>query len=85
MKSYNKLCTEFYDADKLTADIDSEEVSFYKQKLATTDLILEPMCGSGRLLIPLLQLGYNVEGLDTSEPMLYNCQQRANNPGSTGF
>ncbi len=32
--------------------------------------ILEAACGSGRLLLPLAQAGYQLVGLDSSEPML---------------
>ena len=50
---YQQLCSEFYDADKKYAS--SEEVDFYQKFFNKDDLILEPMCGSGRLLIPLMQ------------------------------
>ncbi|TAL59899.1 MAG: class I SAM-dependent methyltransferase [Legionella sp.] len=32
--------------------------------------ILEPMCGTGRFLLPLLAEGFNIEGFDASESML---------------
>jgi SAM-dependent methyltransferase len=32
--------------------------------------ILEPMCGAGRYLLPLLEEGFSVEGFDASEGML---------------
>ena len=38
--------------------------------------VLEAMSGSGRLLIPLLQRGYNVEGVDNSPIMLERCRER---------
>lgn len=72
---YRKLCTEFYDADKLFAN--DEELALYKQLFSKSDLLLEPMCGSGRLLIPLMQLGYKIHGLDNSASMLESCKQRA--------
>ncbi len=72
---YGPLCTEFYDADKKFAP--QEEVDFYKQIFNKNDLILEPMCGSGRLLIPLMQLGYTVNGCDSSASMLKSCKERA--------
>ena len=34
------------------------------------------MCGSGRLLIPLLKAGIKVDGLDYSSEMLSNCRER---------
>lgn len=73
---YGKLCTQFYDADKKYAT--AEEVNFYKDIFNKNDLLLEPMCGSGRLLIPLLQAGFNIHGLDNSSHMLASCKERAN-------
>lgn len=72
---YGTLCTEFYDADKKFAD--DAELDFYSSILSKDDLILEPMCGSGRLLIPLMKLGYNIEGFDRSTSMLSSCEKRA--------
>lgn len=72
---YAQLCTEFYDIDKKFAD--QEEINFYTQFIKKTDLILEPMCGSGRLLIPLMQQGYNIHGVDNSPSMLKSCRERA--------
>ncbi len=72
---YGKLCTKFYDADKQLAS--HEEVSFYEGIFKKSDFLLEPMCGSGRLLIPLLQAGYFVHGLDNSKDMLESCKKRA--------
>lgn len=76
---YGKLCTEFYDADKKFAT--QEEVDFYKSLFATSELLLEPMCGSGRLLIPLMQEDYQIHGVDNSQDMLESCRKRANKLG----
>ncbi len=72
---YGQLCAEFYDADKKFAS--TEELQLYKEVFIHKDLLFEPMCGSGRLLIPLLQLGYQIHGLDSSPVMLNHCRQRA--------
>lgn len=72
---YNQLCTEFYDIDKQFATDD--ELKLYFEQFNTSDLLLEPMCGSGRLLIPLLQAGYQVHGFDSSQCMLESCKRRA--------
>lgn len=72
---YGKLCTEFYNADKQFAN--ENELSLYKELFSTDDQLLEPMCGSGRLLIPLLQAGFNIDGFDNSEYMLESCKKRA--------
>jgi SAM-dependent methyltransferase len=72
---YGKLCTEVYE---LTKPIDGEylDVAYFIQHLSKIGgRILEGMVGSGRLLIPLLEAGLNVEGIDTSPDMLAACQQ----------
>lgn len=73
--SYGPLCTEFYNVDKSLAAQD--EVNFYQQVFNKNQSILEPMCGSGRLLIPLLQAGYQIHGCDNSPSMLKSCKDRA--------
>ena len=66
---YRNLCTEFFDLDKPTAPY--EEYNFYLNYIQnTTGPILEPMCGTGRYLIPLCEAGYDVHGFDASEFML---------------
>jgi len=75
MKSYKKLCTEFYDLDKPLAPEDA--LLFIIQYSAPIEgPVLEPMSGSGRFLIPLFQRGVNVEGLDPSQDMLKACRER---------
>ncbi len=76
---YQSLCTEFYDLDKKFSL--SDEINFYKQFLDKEMLVLEPMCGSGRLLIPLLQEDYLIHGVDSSTAMLKSCKERAANYG----
>lgn len=67
--SYLNLCTEFYDLTK--AEAGPKEVAFYEKLLGTAKgPILEAMCGSGRLLIPLLKEGLVLEGVDNSSHML---------------
>ena len=39
-------------------------------------LLLEPMAGTGRLLLPLQDAGYRVVGIDASQPMLRSAQAR---------
>ncbi len=73
MKSYKKLCTEFYDLDKPAAP--KEALAFLQKHLESVNgPVLEPMSGSGRFLIPLLQCGVEVEGLDPSPQMLQACR-----------
>lgn len=75
MHAYLKLCTEFYDIDKPAAP--PEALAFYADYTARSrGPILEPMCGSGRFLIPLTQRDFDVEGTDASPHMLAACRQR---------
>jgi SAM-dependent methyltransferase len=69
LKTYLKLCTEFYDLEK--HENDDQELLFYlKKALQANGPILEPMCGTGRFIIPMLQAGLDIEGFDASPHML---------------
>jgi len=75
MAAYGRLCTLFYDADKPRAS--DVEVAWFAQRLPRdAGPSLEVMAGSGRLLIPLLQRGFNVHGADASPAMLASCEAR---------
>jgi SAM-dependent methyltransferase len=75
MNSYLKLCTQLYDIDKPQAP--AAALAFYRRyALAARGPILEPMCGSGRFLIPLLESGFEVDGTDASTHMLASCRSR---------
>lgn len=75
LDSYNSLCTRFYDADKPTAPAD--EMAFYRSLIASCGgPALEPMCGSGRFLVPLLDEGFDVDGFDASPAMLSACKMK---------
>ncbi|MBX3459838.1 MAG: class I SAM-dependent methyltransferase [Planctomycetes bacterium] len=71
--SYGELCTRFYDLDKPHAP--ELALEWFSARLPQ-GRILEPMCGSGRFLLPLLQQGRSVDGLDASEAMLRACSAR---------
>lgn len=45
--------------------------------------VLEPMCGSGRILIPLAERGVHIEGFDMSESMLTACRVKLEQKGLT--
>ncbi len=72
---YRALCTEYYELDKPTAPEDALECYLHYAKDANGP-ILEPMCGTGRFLIPLLELGYAVTGFDYSPYMLNVCRKK---------
>ncbi|OQR56593.1 bifunctional 2-polyprenyl-6-hydroxyphenol methylase/3-demethylubiquinol 3-O-methyltransferase UbiG [Bacillus sp. CDB3] len=73
---YGELCTKIYESDKSIAS--GKELDFYlsfaKDKNMT---VLEPMCGNGRMLIPFIQNGVDIEGFDISEDMLKVCKEKA--------
>jgi hypothetical protein len=72
---YGLLCTEVYDLDKPIGH-SFGDVEYYAHLLAgVTGRILEPAAGTGRILIPLLEAGLNVEGIDTSAEMLAICRR----------
>ncbi|PID80181.1 hypothetical protein CSB20_07980 [bacterium DOLZORAL124_64_63] len=68
-----RLHDVFWDAGGECAEMPLIE-AFLRQFPGTA---LELGCGSGRLLLPLLEKGYMVEGLDNSQDMLGLCRQRA--------
>jgi len=75
MAAYGRLCTLFYDADKPRAP--DAEVEWYAERLPNgAGPLLEAMAGSGRLLVPLVERGLNIHGVDSSEAMLANCTAR---------
>ena len=41
--------------------------------------ILEPLCGSGRFLVPFLEKGYKISGIDLSKEMLAKLKEKAPN------
>jgi len=75
MAAYGRLCTLFYDNDKPRAP--DAEVAWYAERLPhDAGPLLEAMAGSGRLLVPLVERGLNIHGVDSSEAMLASCAAR---------
>jgi SAM-dependent methyltransferase len=74
------LAALFHDAvNPRAAD---EEVAWYAKRLPRgAGTVLEPMSGSGRMLVPLLDAGIGVHGVDVSEPMLASCAARLASAG----
>ena len=75
MNAYRKLCTEFYDLDKPAAPTEALERYVHHAQEAAGP-ILEPMCGSGRFLVPLRLRGFDIDGIDASPQMLEACRQK---------
>jgi len=75
LDSYYHLSTEFYDLEKPQAT--AEELAWYMNYARQAQgPILEPMCGTGRYIIPMLESGFDIEGLDASLHMLRALQEK---------
>lgn len=69
LTSYLSLCTQFYDLIRPQPPEDA--YAFYRTYVVNAGgVAMEPMCGSGRFLLPLLKENFEVSGFDASEHML---------------
>ncbi|OME77722.1 SAM-dependent methyltransferase [Paenibacillus sp. FSL A5-0031] len=79
---YGELCTVVYDLSKKTGQSIGGDLEFYQDRLKDCKgRILEAMAGSGRVLVPLLEAGLQVDGVDYSAEMLASCRQRCEERG----
>src|SRR5512135_3511306 len=77
--------TNPYDIDAHVAEIydqieaGTEDVAFILRLAASLGplKVLEPFCGTGRVLLPLAQAGHTVTGLDSSAAMLERASVKA--------
>jgi hypothetical protein len=75
MAAYGALGTLFHDAD--TPRASPLEVEWYASRLPRcAEAALAAMSGSGRLLVPLIELGLRVDGVDSSEARIASCERR---------
>lgn len=73
MNTYDPFA-RYYDADFRDH---LEDVSFYRELARRTGgPILELMCGTGRVLLPLAEAGYSITGVDCSPAMLALARER---------
>lgn len=72
---YGSLCTEMYEI--LHKDAPEDELAFYLSYAEKGMSILEPLCGSGRFLVPFLERGFAVHGMDLSVEMLAKLKEKA--------
>jgi SAM-dependent methyltransferase len=76
LNTYLSLCTDVYDLSKPQPPEDAYQ--FYRSYVNQSQgSVLEPMCGTGRFLLPLLAEGFEVYGFDASEHMLARLHQKA--------
>lgn len=74
---YGNLCTEMYEI--LHEKAPRDELNFYLSYAKKEDKILEALCGSGRFLIPFMEQGFDIFGIDLSVAMLNKLKQKAPN------
>lgn len=74
---YGSLCTDMYEI--LHEQAPQDELDFYLSYAERGKKILEPLCGSGRFLIPFLERGFDIYGIDSSKEMLDKLRQKAPN------
>ena len=58
---YGSLCTEMYEI--LHEKAPQDELNFYLSYAEKGKKILEPLCGSGRFLIPFMERGFDICGM----------------------
>lgn len=73
--TYRKLAATYYDLTTHPRDTAAQQF-YLAQAQRANGPILEPMCGSGRFLIPLLQAGHDIAGFDASQDMLDALRRR---------
>lgn len=61
-----------------TAISSAPELTYFEQAVARFgEPVLDVACGAGRLLLPLLQAGIDIDGCDISADMLAHCRRKA--------
>jgi len=72
---YGSIAAEIYDIDKPVGANSMPDIKFHLERFkAFQGRILEPACGSGRMLLPLLEAGLDAAGFDPSAEMLDRCR-----------
>ena len=74
---YGSLCADMYEI--LHEQAPQDELNFYLSYAEKGKKILEPLCGSGRFLIPFLERGFDIYGIDLSKEMLDKLRRKAPN------
>jgi SAM-dependent methyltransferase len=62
-------------------NLDGPEIDYFGRFVAAGQPALDAGCGAGRLLVPWLQAGYDVDGCDVSADMVARCRARAEREG----
>ncbi|WP_188540739.1 class I SAM-dependent methyltransferase [Paenibacillus segetis] len=79
--AYGPLCTKVYELSK-PVGYSTGDVEYYTERLkGRKGKTLEVGCGSGRVLVPLLESGIPIEGIDYSSSMLDSCRAECHDRG----
>lgn len=79
---YGALSTEVYDFTKPVGYSIDGDIEYYLERLkGIKGKVLEAAVGSGRFLIPLIEKGFIVDGIDYSPEMLNSCRKRCRERG----
>lgn len=80
VNAFRKFSSEIYEITLPEAP--AKALEFYLCHLASTNgPVLEPMCGTGRFVIPLLERGIDIDGADASPHMLQVCREHCRRKG----
>jgi ubiquinone/menaquinone biosynthesis C-methylase UbiE len=80
-KYWRGMLVEWYDR---MMESQRTDIEYYKKVAEDCKgKILELACGTGRILIPILESGIDIEGMDISKDMLSICQQKMDAKGLT--
>jgi SAM-dependent methyltransferase len=62
-------------------NLDGPEIEYFGRFVERGQPVLDAGCGAGRLLVPWLRAGYDVDGCDMSGDMIERCRRRARAEG----
>ena len=72
---YHRFARLYQDLFEKTAP--DSDLRFYRDRIAPADdPVLEPACGAGRLMAPLIEAGHFVHGVDKAAPMIVLAKKR---------
>lgn len=74
---YGSLCTQMYEI--LHEKAPEDELEFYLSYAEPGMKILEPLCGSGRFLLPFMERHLDITGVDLSKEMLQRLTEKQPN------
>lgn len=72
---YGSLCAEMY--ERLHEKAPEDELEFYLSYALPGMRVLEPLCGSGRFLVPFERRGFDITGIDLSKEMLDKLKEKS--------